>query len=74
MRFKAHNGTDYAAPHGTPIKTTASGVVERTGYTCGKWKFCKKFVIAQLTLPNIYTCLKFWFQKRTTRFQGQMIG
>ncbi len=31
MRFKAHNGTDYAAPHGTPIKTTASGVVERTG-------------------------------------------
>ena len=41
MRFKAHNGTDYAAPHGTPIKTTASGVVERTGYTAGNGNFVK---------------------------------
>jgi murein DD-endopeptidase MepM/ murein hydrolase activator NlpD len=41
MRFKAHNGTDYAAPHGTPIKTTASGVVEKTGYTAGNGNFVK---------------------------------
>jgi murein DD-endopeptidase MepM/ murein hydrolase activator NlpD len=41
MRFKAHNGTDYAAPYGTPIKTTASGVVERTGYTAGNGNFVK---------------------------------
>jgi len=41
LRFKAHNGTDYAAPHGTPIKTTASGVVERTGYTAGNGNFVK---------------------------------
>jgi murein DD-endopeptidase MepM/ murein hydrolase activator NlpD len=27
-RWKAHKGTDYAAPRGTPITTTASGTVE----------------------------------------------
>ncbi len=41
MRWKAHNGTDYAAPHGTPIMTTASGVVERTGYTSGNGNYVK---------------------------------
>src|SRR5690606_8675160 len=38
---KAHKGTDYAAPHGTPIKTTASGIVERTGYTAGNGNYVK---------------------------------
>ena len=41
QRFKAHNGTDYAASHGTPIITTASGVVERTGYTAGNGNYVK---------------------------------
>jgi murein DD-endopeptidase MepM/ murein hydrolase activator NlpD len=41
MQWKAHNGTDYAAPTGTPIMTTASGVVERTGYTSGNGNFVK---------------------------------
>jgi murein DD-endopeptidase MepM/ murein hydrolase activator NlpD len=41
MKWKAHNGTDYAAPHGTPIKTTASGVVERTGFTAGNGNYVK---------------------------------
>lgn len=40
-RWKAHNGTDYAAPHGTPIKATASGTVERTGYTAGNGNYVK---------------------------------
>jgi len=40
-RWKAHNGTDYAAPHGTPIMTTANGTVERTGYTAGNGNFVK---------------------------------
>lgn len=39
--WKAHNGTDYAAPHGTPIMTTANGVVELTGYTSGNGNFVK---------------------------------
>ncbi|MBB1140383.1 peptidoglycan DD-metalloendopeptidase family protein [Myroides sp. WP-1] len=39
--WKSHNGTDYAAPSGTPIMTTASGVVERTGYTAGNGNYVK---------------------------------
>ena len=40
-RWKAHNGTDYAAPTGTPIMTTAAGVVEQAGYTTGNGNFVK---------------------------------
>lgn len=40
-RWKAHKGTDYAAPTGTPIMTTATGVVEATGYTAGNGNFVK---------------------------------
>ncbi|WP_445710541.1 peptidoglycan DD-metalloendopeptidase family protein [Flavobacterium sp.] len=40
-RWKAHNGTDYAAAHGTPIKATATGVVERAGYTSGNGNYVK---------------------------------
>lgn len=40
-RWKAHGGTDYAAPRGTPIKTTASGTVIRTGYTAGNGNYVK---------------------------------
>lgn len=40
-RWKAHNGTDYAAPHGTPIKATAAGVVSRAGYTSGNGNYVK---------------------------------
>jgi murein DD-endopeptidase MepM/ murein hydrolase activator NlpD len=40
-KWKAHKGTDYAAPTGTPILTTASGVVERTGYTAGNGNYVK---------------------------------
>ncbi|AOW08589.1 M23 family metallopeptidase [Flavobacterium gilvum] len=39
--WKAHKGTDYAAPYGTPISTTASGIVEQTGYTAGNGNFVK---------------------------------
>jgi murein DD-endopeptidase MepM/ murein hydrolase activator NlpD len=39
--WKAHKGTDYAAATGTPIMTTASGVVEQTGFTAGNGNFVK---------------------------------
>jgi murein DD-endopeptidase MepM/ murein hydrolase activator NlpD len=39
--WKAHKGTDYAAAHGTPIMTTAAGVVEQTGFTAGNGNFVK---------------------------------
>jgi murein DD-endopeptidase MepM/ murein hydrolase activator NlpD len=41
LKWKAHNGTDYAAPTGTPIMTTAAGVVEQAGYTAGNGNFVK---------------------------------
>lgn len=40
-KMKPHLGTDYAAPHGTPIMTTANGVVEASGYTSGNGNFVK---------------------------------
>ena len=39
--WKAHKGTDYAAPTGTPIMTTASGTIAKTGYTAGNGNFVK---------------------------------
>ncbi|HEX8268668.1 MAG TPA: peptidoglycan DD-metalloendopeptidase family protein [Flavobacterium sp.] len=39
--WKAHKGTDYAAPTGTAIMTTAAGVVEQTGFTAGNGNFVK---------------------------------
>ncbi len=39
--WKAHKGTDYAAPRGTPITTTAAGTVEQTGFTTGNGNFVK---------------------------------
>ena len=41
MRWKAHNGTDYAAPTGTPIMTTATGTVVQAGYTSGNGNYVK---------------------------------
>jgi murein DD-endopeptidase MepM/ murein hydrolase activator NlpD len=73
MRFKAHNGTDYAAPHGTPIKTTASGVVERTGYTAGNGNFVK--VRHSSTYSSQYLHMsKILVRNGQSVSQGQIIG
>ncbi|MBI1316435.1 peptidoglycan DD-metalloendopeptidase family protein [bacterium] len=40
-RVKPHLGTDYAAPTGTPILSTAAGVVEKAGYTSGNGNYVK---------------------------------
>ncbi|MEZ4937139.1 MAG: peptidoglycan DD-metalloendopeptidase family protein [Crocinitomicaceae bacterium] len=40
-RVKAHLGTDYAAPTGTPILSTADGYVERAGYGSGNGNYVK---------------------------------
>jgi murein DD-endopeptidase MepM/ murein hydrolase activator NlpD len=73
MRFKAHNGTDYAAPHGTPIKTTASGVVERTGYTAGNGNFVK--VRHNSTYSTQYLHMsKILVRNGQSVSQGQTIG
>lgn len=40
-QWKGHFGTDYAAPKGTPIMTTANGTVQRAGYTRNNGNFVK---------------------------------
>jgi len=40
-RVKAHRGTDFAAPNGTPIMATASGTVTKSSYGSGNGKYVK---------------------------------
>ena len=40
-RYKSHLGTDYAAPHGTPIMATADGQVIAASYTSGNGNYVK---------------------------------
>ena len=40
-RYKAHLGTDYAAPHGTPIRSTGDGTVIAASYTGGNGNYVK---------------------------------
>lgn len=73
MRFKPHNGTDYAAPHGTPIKSTAAGVVERTGFTTGNGNFVK--VKHNKTYATQYLHMSKILVRNGQRVaQGQVIG
>jgi murein DD-endopeptidase MepM/ murein hydrolase activator NlpD len=73
LRFKPHNGTDYAAPHGTPIKSTAAGVVERTGFTTGNGNFVK--VKHNKTYATQYLHMSKILVKNGQRVaQGQVIG
>lgn len=40
-RFKAHLGTDFAAPRGTPIRSVGDGVVLEAAYTSGNGYYVK---------------------------------
>lgn len=71
--WKAHKGTDYAAPHGTPIMSTAAGVVEKTGYTAGNGNFVK--VRHNSTYSTQYLHMSKILVRRGQRVsQGQVIG
>jgi murein DD-endopeptidase MepM/ murein hydrolase activator NlpD len=71
--WKAHKGTDYAAPHGTDIMTTATGVVEKTGYTAGNGNFVK--VKHNGTYATQYLHMSKILVKRGQHVsQGQVIG
>ncbi len=39
--YRAHLGTDYAAPTGTPIFAIADGIIENAGYTSGNGNYVK---------------------------------
>jgi murein DD-endopeptidase MepM/ murein hydrolase activator NlpD len=71
--WKAHRGTDYAAPHGTPISTTAAGVVEQTGFTAGNGNFVK--VKHNSTFSTQYLHMSKILVRRGQHVnQGQIIG
>ena len=71
--WKAHKGTDYAAPTGTPIMTTASGVVEQAGYTTGNGNFVK--VKHDKTYSTQYLHMSRILVRRGQRVkQGDVIG
>ena len=73
LMWKAHKGTDYAAPTGTPIMTTASGIVEQTGYTAGNGNFVK--VKHDRTYSTQYLHMSRILVRRGQRVtQGSVIG
>ncbi len=74
-RVKAHLGTDYAAPYGTPILSVGNGVVERIGYTRGNGRFIK--VKHDDTYQTQYLHMQKFAKgmaKGTQVKQGQVIG
>lgn len=73
QRWKAHKGTDYAAPTGTPITTTAAGTVEQTGYTAGNGNFVK--VKHNSTYSTQYLHMsRILVRRGQSVTQGQVIG
>lgn len=72
-RFKAHLGTDYAAPYGTPILTVGDGVVEKTGWTAGNGNYVK--VRHNGTYTTQYLHMRRIIAKQGQRVaQGDVIG
>ncbi|MFD1094397.1 M23 family metallopeptidase [Salegentibacter chungangensis] len=72
-RWKAHLGTDYAAAHGTPIVTTADGIVIASSYTSGNGNYVK------VRHNSKYTTQYLHMTKRNVRRgqhvkQGDVIG
>lgn len=72
---RPHHGVDYAAPVGTPIRTTGDGVVADVGYNGGAGKFIK------IRHNSVYTTMYLHLsryakgiKKGTTVQQGQVIG
>lgn len=72
-RWKSHKGTDYAAPHGTPIWSTANGTVVKAGYTSGNGKYVK--IKHNKTFSTQYLHMsKILVKKGQQVKQGQIIG
>ena len=72
-KWKAHKGTDYAAARGTPIWSTANGVVIKSGYTRGNGNYVK------VKHTNKYTTQYLHMSKRAVKVgqrvvQGEIIG
>ena len=73
--YRPHNGVDYAAPTGTPIRTVGDGVVVNAAYTRGNGNFVKirhnsVYSTAYLHMSRFGKGIK----RGTTVTQGQVIG
>lgn len=74
-RWKAHLGTDYAAPTGTPIRTVGDGYIVAASYTRGNGRFVKvkhnsTYTTQYLHMSRIASGIK----KGARVTQGQVIG
>lgn len=72
-RWKAHLGTDYAAPTGTPIMSTGDGVVTKASYTKGNGKYVK------IRHNSVYSTQYLHMSRRNVKVgqqvkQGDIIG
>jgi len=72
-RWKAHKGTDYAAPTGTPILSTANGSVIEAGYTSGNGNYVKVKHNATYTTQYLHMS-KILVKRGQFVKQGQSIG
>jgi len=74
-RRKAHLGTDFAAPHGSPIQSTAHGVVVEAGYNSGNGNYVKVKHNATFTTQYLHMSKFAKGIKRGAKVsQGQTIG
>lgn len=74
-RNKAHLGTDYAAPRGTPIMTTANGEVIAASYTRGNGYYVKVKHNATYTTQYLHmTKFAKGIKKGSIVKQGDIIG
>ena len=72
-RVRPHYGTDFAAPVGTPIRTTANGTVVKSGYTRGNGNY------VTVKHNGTYSTQYLHMKKRKVRLgdyvsQGDIIG
>ena len=72
-RTKAHYGTDYAAPTGTPILAVGDGVVTQSSYTQGNGKYVKIRHNATYETQYLHMSKRAVTVGQTVR-QGQVIG
>ena len=73
--YRPHNGVDYAAPTGTPIRTVGDGVIVDASYTRGNGNYVK------IRHNSVYTTMYLHMsrfgkgiKRGTTVEQGQVIG
>lgn len=72
-RWKAHLGTDYAAPHGTPIVSTANGRVIASSYTSGNGNYVKIKHNSKYTTQYLHMTKRAVRNGETVK-QGDVIG